>query len=151
MPNTTIGSVFRTVAQQSAAREMHKLKLPMRKVLKQVRSLRQAVKEQKRTIRNMEGRIGRLKEKTAVRHRKDGVRIAPDAVRSFRRRVGMTREQFARLLGVSPGSIYGWEAGNTRPRTSAARRFLDVRKLGVKKIRNGAIRLPRAARRSRRK
>ena len=54
------------------------------------------------------------------------------------RRAGMTREQFARLLGVSPGSIFGWETGRTTPRGRSAARFLEVRKVGVRKIRAGA-------------
>jgi transcriptional regulator with XRE-family HTH domain len=50
----------------------------------------------------------------------------------------MTREQFARLLGVSPGSIFGWETGRTTPRGRSAARFLEVRKLGVRKVRASA-------------
>jgi hypothetical protein len=32
-----------------------------------------------------------------------------------RDRMRMTREQFAKLVGVSPGSIFGWESGRTQP------------------------------------
>jgi transcriptional regulator with XRE-family HTH domain len=63
----------------------------------------------------------------------------------------MTREQFARLLGVSPGSIFGWETGRTTPRGRSAARFLEVRKLGVRKVRAsaGAGRVARGRRRAR--
>jgi hypothetical protein len=47
----------------------------------------------------------------------------------------MTREQFARLLAVSPGSIFGWETGRTVPRGRSMARVLEVRKMGVRRAR----------------
>ena len=56
-------------------------------------------------------------------------------IRNLRARLGMTREQFSKLLGVSPGSIFGWETGRTIPRGRSMVRVLEVRKMGVRKAR----------------
>src|SRR5438445_38840 len=64
-----------------------------------------------------------------------GARLSAEDIRGLRSRLGMTREQFAKLLGVSPGSIFGWETGRTIPRGRSMARVLEVRKMGVRKAR----------------
>jgi DNA-binding transcriptional regulator YiaG len=50
----------------------------------------------------------------------------------------MPRVEFAKLLGVSPGSIFGWETGRTLPRGRSVARLRDVRKMGVRAARGTA-------------
>ena len=64
-----------------------------------------------------------------------GARLSGEDIRALRARLRMTREQFARLLGVSPGSIFGWETGRTVPRGRSMARVLEVRKMGVRRAR----------------
>jgi transcriptional regulator with XRE-family HTH domain len=52
-----------------------------------------------------------------------------------RDRLRLTREQFARALGVSAGSIFGWESGRTLPRRRSLARFEELRKMGVRQAR----------------
>ena len=52
-----------------------------------------------------------------------------DTVRSTRHRLGLTQKQFASLVGVSPVSVWGWEAGRTRPRQKQQAAVLEVRQL----------------------
>jgi len=66
------------------------------------------------------------------RSRGKGPRVSADSIRSFRSRVAMTREQFAKLLGVSPGSIFGWESGRTTPRRESLAQFRALKKGGLK-------------------
>ena len=49
--------------------------------------------------------------------------MKPSEVRALRARMGMTREKFARHLGVSPGSIFLWETGRAQPRAGSAARL----------------------------
>ena len=62
----------------------------------------------------------------------------------------MTREQFAKALQVSPGSIFGWESGRTLPRPGSLGRFESLRKMGVRQAR-ATFPTARPARRARRK
>jgi DNA-binding transcriptional regulator YiaG len=54
-------------------------------------------------------------------------------VRELRESVGLSREIFARQLGVSSLSVFNWEAGKTRP-SQLAREKLFYLKQAVAKI-----------------
>src|SRR5688500_4326930 len=132
----TFATALRSEVRRVVAGEVKKVLRPMRRLLKQVKALRQAARDQRRNLASVEARMDRLKTRVALRRsRGKGPRVSADSIRSFRSRVAMTREQFARLLGVSPGSIFGWETGRATPRGRSAARFLEVRKLGVRKVR----------------
>src|SRR6185503_17622795 len=135
----TLASALKSEVRRVAASEVKKVLRSVRRLLKQVRTLKQAARDQRRNLASVEARMDRLKVRLALRRaRGKGPRVSADSIRSFRSRVAMTREQFARLLGVSPGSIFGWETGRTTPRGRSAARFLEVRKLGVRKVRTSA-------------
>lgn len=135
----TLASALKSEVRRVAASEVKKVLRPVRRLLKQVKTLKQAARDQRRNLASVEARMDRLKARLALRRaRGKGPRVSADSIRSFRSRVAMTREQFARLLGVSPGSIFGWETGRTTPRGRSAARFLEVRKLGVRKVRASA-------------
>ena len=135
----TLASALKSEVRRVAASEVQKVLRPVRRLLKQVKTLKQAARDQRRNLASVEARMDRLKVRLALRRaRGKGPRVSADSIRSFRSRVAMTREQFARLLGVSPGSIFGWETGRTTPRGRSAARFLEVRKLGVRKVRASA-------------
>ena len=132
----TLASALKSEVRRVAASEVKKVLRPVRRLLKQVKTLKQAARDQRRNLASVEARMDRLKVRLALRRaRGKGPRVSADSIRSFRSRVAMTREQFARLLGVSPSSIFGWETGRTTPRGRSAARFLEVRKLGVRKAR----------------
>ena len=132
----TLASALKSEVRRATATEVRKVLRPLRKLLNQVKALRQVARDQRRNLASVEARLDRLKSRMALRRsRGKGPRVSADSIRSFRSRVAMTREQFARLLGVSPGSIFGWETGRTTPRGRSAARFLEVRKLGVRKVR----------------
>jgi hypothetical protein len=50
----------------------------------------------------------------------------------------MPRIAFAKLVGVSPGSIFGWETGRTLPRGRSVARLREVRKMRLRGARNAA-------------
>jgi putative transcriptional regulator len=68
------------------------------------------------SVREMQaGKVGR------VRHVK-----VPDIVEA-RNRTGLSRQQFAEVLGVSARTLEGWEQGRRKP-TGAARSLLAIAK-----------------------
>ena len=135
----TLAAALKSEVRSVIAAEVRKVLRPVRKLLLQVKVLKRAARDQRRNLASVEARLDRLKTRVALRRsRGKGPRVSADSIRSFRSRVAMTREQFARLLGVSPGSIFGWETGRTTPRGRSAARFLEVRKQGVRKVRAGA-------------
>jgi DNA-binding transcriptional regulator YiaG len=106
---------------------------------RQVSALRREFHAQRVLVARLERRLARLK---AVR--RAGISLAPgrrgrplsgQSIRRLRDKLRMTREQFARALQVSPGSIFGWESGRTLPRPGSLKRFEALRKMGVREAR----------------
>ncbi|MDE2489316.1 MAG: helix-turn-helix domain-containing protein [Elusimicrobia bacterium] len=60
----------------------------------------------------------------------EGARLSPRLIRSRRKRLGLSREAFARLLGVSAGAVLAWEGGRSKPRAAARAALVAVRALG---------------------
>jgi DNA-binding transcriptional regulator YiaG len=63
------------------------------------------------------------------------VRFSPVWVRTHRKKLKMSRQVYARLVGVSAQTIMGWEAGRTRPRRAALRNWRAIRAKGVRELR----------------
>jgi DNA-binding transcriptional regulator YiaG len=82
---------------------------------------------------------------------------SPQEVRFLRRSLGLSRLKFAKRLGVSSGSIFGWETGRTVPRGSNAARIRSLAEDVARGSKKGPVarkrptrRTPRARRRARR-
>ena len=62
-------------------------------------------------------------------------RFSPGLMRKHREALGMSRKNYAKLLGVSSLSVYLWEASRTRPRRATIFAWQDLRKKGVRELR----------------
>jgi DNA-binding transcriptional regulator YiaG len=58
------------------------------------------------------------------------VRIGPKLILAQRKRLGLSRQDFAKLLGVSAGAVLTWETGRSRPKPKVKAAFAAIRKLG---------------------
>jgi DNA-binding transcriptional regulator YiaG len=63
----------------------------------------------------------------------DRKEFSPDALREDRERLGLSAADYARLVGVSPLTIYSWEGGRTHPRAAQLDQWLSVRGMPKKK------------------
>jgi DNA-binding transcriptional regulator YiaG len=158
----TLAGTLRAEIRRLAARELKKTQRPLRRVQKQLRALKLLARGQKRALASLERRLSRIKQKAALRGAgpaAEGPTVAPAAVRELRSRLQMTRVEFARVLDVSPGSIFGWETGRTVPRGVNASKILEVARRGTAEARvfsrrsgaaakPGPQRRPRARRRA---
>jgi DNA-binding transcriptional regulator YiaG len=131
--------------------ELKKARQRLRKLQKQVTELRRQSQGTTRVLAGMRRRISGLRsgmrQAGAAAVRRTGPQMSPQAIRAVRDRMRMTREQFAKLVGVSPGSIFGWESGRTQPRRGAVGRLAELRKTGVRAARAQVAGLGRGRRR----
>src|SRR5437870_7193527 len=149
----TLASALKDTIRRVSAREIQKIMRRVRRLQRQVKALRQEGRAQRRIVAGVERRFSRLKSRvlrTGV-SAGPGRPLTPQSIRSLRERLGMPRIEFAKLVGVSPGSIFGWETGRTLPRGRSVARLRDVRKMGVRAARGKAGRRRRPGRRARRK
>jgi DNA-binding transcriptional regulator YiaG len=105
-----------------ANRAMHRR---VTRLQRQAIALRRANVTQRRGLARLERGVARLRDakSSASARPSSGPTMAPAAVRALRARLAMTRERFARLIGVSPGSIFLWETGRARPRAGSLARL----------------------------
>jgi DNA-binding transcriptional regulator YiaG len=148
----TLASALKDAVRRASARETQKIVRRLRRLQRQVKALRQEARGQRRNVAGVERRFSRLKTRvlrTGV-SAGPGRPLTPQSIRSLRERLGMPRVEFAKLVGVSPGSIFGWETGRTLPRGRSVARLRDVRKMGVRAARGKAGGRRGARRRARR-
>jgi DNA-binding transcriptional regulator YiaG len=65
---------------------------------------------------------------------KTRVRFTAKGFKTLRLRLGLTAEVLAGLLDVSPATIYGWEAGKSKPRESQLVKIIALRGMGKKDV-----------------
>jgi DNA-binding transcriptional regulator YiaG len=63
------------------------------------------------------------------------IRFSPKWLRRHREKLDLSAHEYARLLGVSALTVYGWEKGRTKPRAINLSALLAVRKLSKKEAR----------------
>jgi putative transcriptional regulator len=133
MPN--LAATLKSEIRRLAAREVKRGLRQLRRIQKQVKALRQSYRSHRYALAGLKRRLVRIK--AAVRSANGGrggrgAPMSPESIAAMRRGLAMSRVQFAKLLGVSPGSIFGWEKGRTLPRGHSLDRLRDVRKMGVR-------------------
>lgn len=72
----------------------------------------------------------RVKSRPAADETAEGKRFSPRWVRIHRERLGLSAENYGKLVGVSGLSIYNWETGRARPRQQYLAALAEVRGLG---------------------
>jgi hypothetical protein len=136
---SSFASALRTEVRRTTLRQLRGALVSVRRLRRQMVDLRLEARTQRRHLERMQRRMLRLRARSgAAGLRVPGRRGRPltgQSIRTLRDRLRMTREQFAQAMGVSPGSIFGWESGRTRPRAGSLARFQELRKLGVRQAR----------------
>jgi transcriptional regulator with XRE-family HTH domain len=127
---------IRRLARKETRQEIASLK-------KQVTAMRRRVAEAKSRLLTLErvakraAAVGAIARGPAMERGDDGgvrIRFSPSWVSSHRRKLRMSRLLYARLVGVSPQTIMGWERGRSRPRRRALETWRAVREMGVREV-----------------
>lgn len=110
----------------------------------QVEPTRKAGAQHRRDIARLKQRVAQLERQVALLSRgvaRGAAAAAPAAastrarfsakgLRAHRQRLGLSADDFGKLLGVSAQSIYNWERETTHPRGAQVAKLLAVRALG---------------------
>ncbi len=141
MRKTSLASALRTEVRRLAAREVRKALKSLRRVERRLQALRLEARAREKALAKVERKIVRLAAHGKARRRAAaGTAVPPAEIRALRARLGLSRVKFARLLAVSPGSIFGWERGTSVPRRDSVARLLALGKRQGKRAEAGARR-----------
>jgi DNA-binding transcriptional regulator YiaG len=139
MPN--LAAVLKAEIFRLSRRALRPLYIPIKK---DVAALKRALAEHKRFLTRLAKDNARLVADLKARlatppslseKELKGARIGPKMVLSQRKRLGLSRVAFAKLLGVSGGAVVAWEGGRSKPRAAAKAALVAIRKLGKREAR----------------
>ena len=72
-------------------------------------------------------------------------RFSAQGLKTERERIGLSADNYGRLVGVSGLSIYNWEQGKARPRESSIAALMSVRGIGKREAAKRLESLPKPA------
>ena len=132
MPN--IGSVLREEISRLSRREVRKLT----SATKEATTVhRHHIAALNRRVQQLEREIAALKKRgalsplaTAAAAKPASLRFVAKGLRSHRRRLGLSANEFGKLIGVSANSVYAWESGVTTPRKEQVAKIAALRSVG---------------------
>lgn len=97
----------------------------------------------KERVRQLERQVGRVSKNSPMlddprpaAHGAGGRKLRFSATRfaAQRKKAGLSALKYAKLLGVSPLSVYKWERGQTRPRQAQLEAIASLRNLGKRDV-----------------
>src|SRR5579862_399619 len=133
MPN--IATVLRDEIRRLAKKEIKNVTGSTKHAVVQHRRdlamLKRLVQVQQREIRFLRAQESkRLNQPTTSEEPLKGTRFSARSVRAQRRRLGLSADDFAKLVGVSGLTIYNWEHGKGRPRKQRLGALFALRNFG---------------------
>ena len=152
MPN--IESVLKEEIVRLSRKETRSQVDPTKKVTAQ---LRREIAELKRQIAVLQRQVGLLSRKTLgapaapkAEAATRPVRYTVKGLRTLRATLGLSADDFGKLLGVSAQSIYNWEQEKARPRSEQVSKLAALRGMGKREARArleqlGAVKTQRKA------
>lgn len=99
---------------------------------KDIAALKRTIAKQQKAIDFLKGQERkRIGQPEVIDEAMNGqVRWSARSVKSQRKRLGLSAEEFGLLIGVSPQTIYNWEQGLSRAREEQFAKFREVREIG---------------------
>jgi DNA-binding transcriptional regulator YiaG len=96
---------------------------------REIAALKRRVTEQEKKIAFLEGQE-RKRVPEVIASKNGSVRFSARSVKAQRRRVGLSADDYAKLVGVSSLTIYNWEHGKSRPRQEQLASLASIRGIG---------------------
>lgn len=134
MPN--IASILKAEISRVARKQVRSETSTLKKAISAYRSEIAALKRRAQALERVVKQVGRSRRGPATPPVDSALENAPrfsaKGLASHRRRLGLSAQEVGLLLGASGQSVYLWERGKARPRTSHLAAIAALRSLGKK-------------------
>jgi len=149
---TTFAIALKDEIRRLARKE---IKAQTSRTAKAVAQYRREIARLKRQLRDQDKKIAALaSQKRSVSEPADdpngNLRFSARSAKAQRRRTGLSAADYAKLVGVSPLTIYNWENGKSRPRNGQFQALVAVRGLGKREAQSKLTELAAPRKSSRR-
>jgi ribosome-binding protein aMBF1 (putative translation factor) len=136
---SNLASTLRDEISRLARKEIRQQVDPLKKSNAQLRrtvaSLKGELAELQRTMRFLQTREKRRLEAPSQPDESKAVRFSPNWLKADRRRLGLSAEDYGRLVGVSSVTVYSWESGKSKPSAQRLAAWAEVRGIGKREAR----------------
>ena len=136
MPN--IARILREEISRLARREIRTSLEKARESVKQhqlqIASLKGQVKTLVGQVSALEKNLARSAAMPRVETAARQTRVAPKAIASMRRRLGLSAADLAGLMGVTAQTIYNWEREATKPNPQQQAKLASLRSVGKRRM-----------------
>ena len=126
-----MSDIIGTLKQEILHLAEKEAKLQVSKARKAAAQYHREAVELRMLLKQREKEIAYLKKQVQAEQPEDtqlvGTRFSAKSVKSQRRRLGLSAEQYAKLVGVAPLTIHNWESGKSRPRRAQLIALVAVR------------------------
>jgi DNA-binding transcriptional regulator YiaG len=127
----TLKDEIRRLAKKEIKAQTGVTKQAVSQYRKEIASLKRQLREQEKKIAFLEAQERkRLGQPQATEETLDTSRFSARSVQAQRKRIGLSAADYARLVGVSPLTIYNWEHGKSRPRREQLAALVTLRGIG---------------------
>lgn len=133
MPNlvSVLKDEIRRLARKEVKSHGDALKRALTQCRRDVAKLRKLVHEQQQKLKFLAAQKSNGRSvRPAADEELAGIRYSTRSVRAQRRRLGLSAEDYGKLLGVSGLTVYNWEHGKSRPRKTQITALVAVRGIG---------------------
>ncbi len=133
MPN--IAAVLKEEIRRLARKEVRQFasgaKQSVARYRREIAQLRRSLLEQQKKLARFAARCqDRVDPAESEEESLSGSRYSARSVRAQRKRLGLSAEDYGRLVGVSGLTVYNWEHGKSRPRKAQLASLISVRGIG---------------------
>jgi len=122
---------IRRLARKEIKAETTSTKQAVAQYRREIAQLKRHLQQQDKKIAFLENKEReRIEQPEAADDAMANARFSPRSVKAQRDRLGLSAADYAKLVGVSPLTIYNWEKGKTRPRQEQLARLVAIRGIG---------------------
>lgn len=132
MPNIAgvLKEEIRRLAKKEIKAQVGTTKQAVAKYRGEIAKLKRALGKQEREIRLLKKRAQQPVQPQVEEESSESVRFSARSVKAQRQRIGLSAADYAKLVGVSPLTIYNWEHEKARPRKAQLAALVAVRGIG---------------------
>jgi DNA-binding transcriptional regulator YiaG len=139
MPNlaATIKEEIRRLARKEIRAQMGTTRKAAASHRREIARLKRLLQAQEKKIARLASQARSSGERASGEEEAlQGLRFSPRSVRAQRRRLKLSAQEFAKLVGVSAQTVYHWEQGKGRPRAAQFAALISVRGIGRREARS---------------
>ncbi len=123
------------LARKEARQQIAPIKKAQTELRRRLTDLKREVAALQRSVKQLETQASRSSSAASKPAQEAPVRYSPRWVAADRKRLGLSADDYGRLVGVSGQTVYSWESGASRPRAERLAAWAAVRGIGKRAAR----------------